>query len=105
MDDVITIDTGNDFKCYEYYENLETVKVVLKTNHKVISTNADEQNGDTYIWNFSKDSNKSINVSYYKSDVKKSVNIKGIVIVLCIVSFIGIVSYFVLKKMKKSNEI
>ena len=105
VDDVITIDTGNDFKCYEYYENLETVKVVLKTNHKVISTNADEQNGDTYIWNFSKDSNKSINVSYYKSDVKKSVNIKGIVIVLCIVSFIGIVSYFVLKKMKKSNEI
>jgi len=103
--DIVTIDTGNDFKCYEYYENLETVKVVLKTNHKVISTNADEQNGDTYIWNFTKDSNKTINVSYYESDVKKSFNITGIIIVLIIVTLLGGVSYLVVKKMKSSNEI
>lgn len=105
IDEIVTIDTGTNFKCYEYYDNLETIKIVLKTNHEVISTNADEQDGDSYIWNFTKDSNKEIKVSYYEKVVKNSIDVKNIIIPLIIVGLVGLVAYFIFKKMKKSNEI
>lgn len=104
-DGIITIDTGNNFKCYEYYDNLETIKVVLKTNHEIISTNADEQDGNTYIWNITKDSNKQIQVSYYEKEIKKSIDIMTVALVLTIIGVIGIIMYLLLKKMKKNNEI
>lgn len=105
VDDVVTIDTGSDFKCYEYYQSLDTIKVIFKTNHKVISTNAEIQDGDSYAWNFTKDSSKEIKISYYQSVVNSSINIFLIVtvIVIFIALFVGI--YFVIKKSKDVNKI
>ena len=61
-DGIITINTGSNFECYEFYDNLESVRVVFKTNHKVISTNAEEVDGDKYIWNITKNGNKQIEI-------------------------------------------
>ena len=48
-DNIIYFDTGSEFNCYEYYENLETINIVLKTNHKVILSNADRVDDNKYL--------------------------------------------------------
>ncbi len=99
---IISIDTGSNFECYDFYENLESVRVVFKTNHKVISTNSDSKEGNSYIWNITKDGNKTIQITYDDSITKKSIIpyiIIGIVAVVIIIS-----GCFVLKKVKNKNS-
>lgn len=99
---VVTIETGNDFECYDYYELLDSVKVVINTNHKVISNNADEKKGNSYIWNITKDGNKNIKFSYNEKINDNSKTILIIVIIL-LVAVISVILF--LKKSKKNNEI
>ena len=47
-DGIISIDTGDQFECYNYYDSLDSVKITLETDHKVISNNADEVASLTY---------------------------------------------------------
>ncbi len=100
----VTLDTGFNFKCYEYYENLETIKIVLKTNYKVISTNADEESNGKYIWNFTKDSNKQIKFTYDKSVTNNSTNMYLIIIVIFVIIIVGITGYVIIRKNKNSNK-
>lgn len=100
-DGIVTIETGNNFECYDYYEFLDSVKVVIKTNHKVIDNNADEKNGNSYIWNITKDGNKNIKFSYKET---ANDNSQYIVISIIIILFV-IIALLFLKKRKKSNEI
>lgn len=104
-DDVVTIDTGSNFNCYDYYDNLDNIKIVLKTNHKIISTNADFVDGDSYIWNITKDGNKQLVISYYDSIVNNSTDYKTIIIIISIIVLLGIGLYFIIRKYKKTNEI
>lgn len=100
-EDIVTISTGN-FECYDFYDNLENIKIVFETNYKVISTNADVVEDDSYIWNFTKDSNKSIQISYDSSITKPDYTIY-IIIAIIIIILIG-VFYFISKKVKIKNE-
>lgn len=103
-ENIITINTGNNFKCYEYYENLETIKVVFKTNHKVISSNADIVEDNKYIWNITKEGNKQIEISYDKTDV--STNYWPIIIIcMVVILLIGIVAYYIYNKQNNENKI
>ena len=104
-DGIVNISTGTSFECFDYYDSLDTIKVVFKTNHKVKSTNSDEKHGDTYIWNISKDSNKDIQISYYKSVMNNSVNVWLIVLIIVALIGLGIGIYSINKKNKKENEI
>lgn len=105
LDGIVTIDTGSNFKCYEYYSNLDTIKVVFKTNHDIIYTNAEEIDGDSYIWKFTKDSDKQIKISYYENLTKKSFNVWNVVIIVLGVIAIGAIAYFLIKRNKENNSI
>ena len=100
--DIVTIDTGTEFECFDFYENLESIKVVFKTNHKVISTNADTKENDSYIWNITEDGNKQIIISYDKSVTKVSSAVYGVIIGIVIALF-GL-GYFAYKKLKNKNS-
>lgn len=103
-DDIVTINTGTEFMCYDYYENLDTIRFVFKTNHKVISNNADSVSGNSYIWNISKDSNKQIEISYYKFVVDKSFNVSYVIIPAILL--LGVLIILIIKKKsRKNNEI
>lgn len=104
-DNIVTIETGNDFDCYEYYDNLEKIQVRFRTNHKIISTNSDLVENDVYIWNISKDSNKNIIITYDNSityDKYKGIIIVGVIVLIL---GLGIVTYLIIKKIKKENKI
>ncbi len=104
-DDIVTVDTGTDFGCYEYYENLDKIKVILKTNHKVISTNADSMEDGSYIWNITKEGNKQIQISYYESIVDNSLSLKTIMLIVGIIVIIGIAFVVIYNKIKNKNNI
>lgn len=103
-ENIVKINTGSDFKCYEYYNTLDTVKVIFKTNHKVISSNADIVEGNKYIWNITKDGNKQIEISYDKTVINKNsmtIIIISVIVVLVILS----IYYFISVKRKNENQI
>ena len=41
--------------CFNEYPKLDSIKINLKTNHKVISTNADSKHGYHYTWNLTRE--------------------------------------------------
>jgi len=49
-DSRLIISTSAKNLCFETYNNLESIKIKLKTNHEVISHNADESTRTTYTW-------------------------------------------------------
>lgn len=113
VDDHIIISTGENFKLYEQYNNLDKVTVNIKTNHKVIDNNADEINGDTYTWNITKRnaSNKSIYLEIEKDQLvdNEGNSFLGVVIIIFFIIVgiivVSILSYYYLKhKQRKSNE-
>lgn len=101
---IVTINTGDNFKCYEYYEYLESVSVILTTNHKVISSNAHKVEDNKYIWNLTKDGDKQIEFSYDKSTSSK-INI--IIIICSIVGFFLVagISLYIYIRIKNQNKI
>lgn len=103
-DNIVTLNTGDDFRCYEYYENLDSIKVVLKTDYKVVSSNAHSVENGKYIWNITKDGEKQILFSYDKSNMKKY-NI--LMITVSIISLIAIacIGYYIYYRMKEQNKV
>lgn len=98
---IVTINTGTEFQCYELYENLENIEVILKTDYKVISSNADSINNDTYIWNISEGGNKQIEIAYEVSDNSS----KYVYYVIGALSLILIVVFiYTRNKIKNKNE-
>ena len=56
------------------YQMVDSYKIVINTNHKVLDSNADEVNGNTYIWNIYNESNetsveKPITIKFSKEKV------------------------------------
>jgi len=105
LDGVITIDTGKNFQCYEYYENLDNIKIILKTNHEVVSTNAHEIEGDKYIWNITSNSDKNIKISYYEKEDSRMISPLTIALFAIVIIVAGVVIHFVRKKNLESNSI
>lgn len=74
----IIISTSNQNNCFDKYPPLTNIKVKIVVDKEVISNNADEVNGKTYIWNITKDNadNKSINL-VLNNEVQKSSSSKN----------------------------
>lgn len=113
-DDVITVLTSNKFNCFEDYPELEKVTIMIKSNHKLIETNADKVDGYRYYWTIEKatsdnekiylklDSNKK--VFNYEGEFVKKLIIFGSFAVIIIGG--ATISYFRLKKRNaRINEI
>ena len=109
-----TISTSDTFKCFDKYQELEDVKIVLKTNHKVKDNNADSIDGYTYTWNINKKNynNKRIYIKLYKdkyifnyeNEFYKKIALYGSA--ACAIIIIGLfVTLKVMRKRHKSNKI
>lgn len=51
----IILSTSTNNLCFDLYPNLDSITIHLKTNHKVVSSNASMVNGYHYTWNLRKD--------------------------------------------------
>jgi len=107
--DVYIISTGEGFTCFDTFNKLKNLKIIVNTNHKVKDTNADIVEGNSYIWEVDKNSSttKSIYIELYQDkfvtdyDVIKRIIV--IIIALAILSIIVII--FFKKKASKNNKI
>ena len=70
IDNNIILSTGEKCKLFEEYDNLDEVNIKITTNHKVVENNADEVNGNTYIWTVRKNNadNKPIYLEMSKDE-------------------------------------
>jgi hypothetical protein len=100
-DNIVYIDTG-EFECFDLYDNLDSIRIVFKTNHKVLDANADTIENDSYIWNITKDSNKVIKISYDSSITKINYTTYIVVVLIFIVLIIGLLLVF--RKVKNKNN-
>ena len=51
----IVLSTAKEFRLFESYDNIEEVKITIKTNYKVLKSNADEVDNHKYIWKINKE--------------------------------------------------
>lgn len=62
--DYYILSTSDDFSAFDIYTDLTEITVKIKNNFDVISNNADEIDGNIYIWHFMPDKISSINMVY-----------------------------------------
>ncbi len=108
--DEIIISTGKNFKCFFPGRNLDSVDIVIKSNHKIIYNNADEVKNNEYIWHINKsnkdDANIQISFSKDYNEKKKSINIAQVSLYIGIFGVVALViALFVLIKNKRVNKI
>lgn len=90
-DDKYYLFAGGTFKCSYYaYEYLDSLDIIINTNHNVIENNADEVVDDKYVWHINKeDNNQEIKfiISKVADKKKKKINYK---LLLYISSAVGL---------------
>ena len=111
-DDIITINSGKNFSAFYNYTSLDNLKVsVTLVDKQVISNNADEVKGNTYIWNINRskldeDDNliTAMELSYNNNSIeqKVSIDLTTILIILLILAILVIIAIiFARHRMKK----
>lgn len=110
----IVLSTSYENKCFEEYKSLDSITINLKTNHKVVSSNADIVNGYHYTWNITEltKDDAAIMITLKKDEyifnyenefIKKIIYIAGITGIIVIISG-GTYMYFK-KKRTRVNEV
>lgn len=105
----IMISTSEKFNCFDYYEELDQIKVEATVNYKVSKTNADKKKGNTYIWYINKENaeNKPIQLFF---DLNKKVsiwpftNFQTYVIVIALLIVIVASIVFIVSRISKRNN-
>ncbi len=101
--DYYDLTTSSSFTCNPFdYMDIDELKIKIKTNHKVLSHNADSIENNTYIWNITTQNagNKPIQIRFSK-DTKED---KMYLIILGITVIIAIIILFVAFHKKKNNN-
>lgn len=104
----ITIQTSNEFLCYDTFNELEDVTISLKTNYIVSENNADTISANKYIWRITEEeaSYKPLYIRMQNKQIKttkKETNIIPITITIISI-IIGIAIIISVKKRKKNND-
>ena len=112
--DNIILSTSLENKCFDSYSQLDFITVNLKTNHKVVSSNADIVNGYHYTWNLSRDTKEESAIQItlkkdeyifnYENEFVKKV-IYFVVITGIILGVSGLIYVYFRNKRKQLNEI
>ena len=112
-DKELLLSTSNKLLCFNQYDNLDEVKIVISSIYKLKETNADSIDGHNYIWNVNKDnySNKYI---YLLLDVTETdltfweKVLRGEYTNICVVSVlifvVCLLGYFILKGISKKRD-
>ena len=114
-DGKVTFSTSKNFKCMTYdYMKIDTVKINITTDYRVIENNADEVNGNVYTWkitNSNKD-NKPIKFSYYTKQKRKLTfneffeKYKVLIIIAAsVILSIGLITLLIFIRYKRVNRI
>lgn len=112
-DDYYLLVTNNTFKCLAVtdYTFVDSYKIRITTNHKVVEHNADEVKGDTYIWNITNSNNdvdvtKPINIKFSKELIQESPfkQLSKVIIPLLIILLIGGILLFIVNKSKNKDK-
>lgn len=107
--DVLVINTGEEFVCYNKFgnEKIENTKIVISTKLNVLNNNADKINGNRYIWNIDESNyyDKPIIMKIDKSNANnESTFLLGIISLIIII--VGVLIYLFVKfKRIKNNSI
>lgn len=104
----ISLNTSEENVCVDFFE-IKDITIIIESDLDLISTNADEINGDKLIWNITENNytNKSIQFDYALTNSKNNIQnsqflIYIVLIIACLV--IGLL-LFIKKRNKKNNEI
>lgn len=111
----LLLSTSKKFLCFDMYEELDEVKIVINSTYKLKETNADEVKRHTYIWNLNR-TNKDNKVIYLLLDTTeqdlnfwerlKNGEYTNIFTISLLLFLIGIIIYGYLKrKSLKRDEI
>jgi len=107
INNIITLKTSNEFTCFDKIEELEEVTVVIKSNHKLKSTNADKKQGAAYYWYINKDNYKEKPISlvlYSNKKVWYYDVLKKLVLIIFVISGTLLVAFTAYKLYKKNEE-
>jgi len=111
---VYQLSTSIKLFAFDYYDNLDNVTISIKTNHKVISNNADSVDGYKYTWNITRENyqNKYIQIEYYKKEYVSNYNgstiieiIKKVLLFVIPITAALIVLYYFKIRGKRANKI
>lgn len=113
-DDNVIISTSTTNKCFDEYPLLDTITVNLKTNHKVVNSNASFSKGYHYTWNLSRENkdDAAISITIKKDEFVFNYENEFVKKVIYFIVFVGIIlivstitySYFKNKRIN-SNQI
>lgn len=74
IDNYYMITTTGSFSCFDNYSELDNVKVVIKSQYKLVNSNADSIEGFNYIWNIDRNNlDNGIFLQLDTSSRKKSI--------------------------------
>jgi len=114
-DGIISLNTSKKFKCLTYdYNNIDNLTINITTDYKVVETNADEVEGNTYKWNINKNNseNKPIKFSYNVNKKRRIIlseflkeNKLSIIIALIALSLFVLITISIYIKHKIVNKI
>lgn len=113
IDGNVVLSTGENFKIFEQFPNLDKVTIRIKTDNNVVKNNADEIEKNTYIWHVNRDnySDKAIYLEFNKPEENENDDFSIVfnpiilIVVLIIVVVIGLIALFVFIKNKKNNKL
>lgn len=106
-ENTLTIQTSDEFLCYDKFSLLETVNVALDTNYKIVDSNADSINGNKLEWKITEDL-KDYKPLYVKLEINKIIKEKGnnipLIFGIIVITFIvGLITTVYIKR-KQNNE-
>lgn len=102
-DQYYDLTTSQTFTCNPFdYMIIDELTVEIKTNHKVLSSNADEVKGNTYIWKLTQKNkeDKSIQIRFSKEKIESKIGL----IILGIAVMIAIIVLITFMIQRKSNN-
>ncbi len=102
----LIISTSAKNYCFDIYPNLESITVNLKTNHKVVSHNADKESNGKYTWEINKNNaTKKTMQIILSEDTVFTMNWGLIFGIGSAILVIGIVCLVIKKKSTEANKI
>lgn len=104
--DYITLNTSNEFTCFDYYPEIEEVTINITSKYEITNSNADEVNKNTYTWVINKDNykNKPLSIRINKKKEYKEKKLTTKMIIVFGIFLILILALLVVKKQSKKDN-
>lgn len=99
--DYYDINLTGYFYCLYNNENLD---IEIETSNKVLNNNADEKNGNKYIWHINQNNYKDVDIKMQVNKKSKYSKLYAFLTISIIILVLVVIILLVLKKVKKSNR-